>query len=155
MTDDRTTAQAAPAFRDPSRDGGIRGEQFLALHDTVRNSGQLDRYLLVEYRCTNPAACLLARVYATPRGMFVHQPAYVVSATVAAERGIEWGKRLRPEAAYLMPDRTLTLPLACDHGRGPMGVTEVLEDVSLARRTGRSTGRRVGSDGSRRASARL
>jgi hypothetical protein len=154
MTDDRTFARAAPAARDPGGDGGTRGDEVPAPHDTMRCTGQSDRRLLVEYRCTNPAACLLARVYATPRGMFVHQPAYIVSAAVAAERGIGWGGRLRPEAAYLMPDRTLEVPLVCDHRRGALGVTDVLEDVSLARRTGRPTGRRISSDGSGRRPSR-
>ena len=60
MTDDQLLARA---LRGSGAAARIPGGQVLALYHRLHAAGQLSTCLIVEYRCTHPAACVLARVF--------------------------------------------------------------------------------------------
>lgn len=82
----------------------------------MRTAGQLRRYLLVEYRCVHRAACLLARVHATPHGFMLYRAAHTFSTTTTTPPMPLAGKS-RAETAELLPDPPCSVHLGCDHGR--------------------------------------
>jgi len=57
----------------------------------LNQAGQLSRYLVVEYRCADPAGCVLARVFTTPSGSFVHKPAHTYTSSAGAANGLALG----------------------------------------------------------------
>ncbi len=135
-----TDEQLATALRGSSA-ARVPGGQVLALYERLRAAGQLGRHLVVEYRCTDQAACVLARVFTTPAGTFIHKPAY--RAAVAATAGGTPGPRGWPETAYLLPVFPIAVSLGCDHVRARCDADAVRADIALAHRRGSPTGRRV------------
>jgi len=136
LTDDQLVA----ALRGSSA-SRVPGGQVLALYERLRAAGQLGRHLVVEYRCTDQAACVLARVFTTPAGTFIHKPAYR-SATAGTAGGAS-GPRGWPETAYLLPTFPIAVSLGCDHVRARCDADAVRADIGLAHRRGSPTGRRV------------
>jgi len=108
---DATTGPSHPPETPPRRAGS-----FLALYKRMRTAGQLRRYLLVEYRCVHRAACLLARVHATPHGFMLYRAAHTFSTTTTTPPMPLAGKS-RAETAELLPDPPCSVHLGCDHGR--------------------------------------
>jgi hypothetical protein len=120
--------------------------QFLAQYQRLRQAGLLSRYLVVEYRCADPAACVLARVFTTPSGTFVHQPTHTyTSPAVSVETAMRAaaGHRTRTETAFPLPTPPVTVVLSCDHVYVRRDVDAVLVDIALAHRRGCPTGRRI------------
>lgn len=137
MTDDQLVARALRG----SSAARVPGGQVLALYERLRAAGQLGRYLVVEYRCTDTAACVLARVFTTPTGTFIRKPAY--RPATAGTAGGTPGPRGWPETAYLLPMFPIAVSLGCDHVRARCDADAVRADIALAHRRGSPTGRRV------------
>ncbi len=132
MSDDQLVARTLRG----SRAMVMRGSEILALYARLRDSGQLARHLVVEYRCADPAACVLARVFTTPSGTFVHKPDYTygpVSAVVGT----------RAETASMLMAPLSALPVACGHVRTLVQAPALAADIALAHRRGSATGRRI------------
>jgi len=95
----------------------------------------------VEYRCAHPAACVLARVFTTPTGTFIHKPAYRAAPT--APSSATPGPPDRPETAYLLSTFPIAVSLGCDHVQARWHADAVRADIALAHRRGSATGRRI------------
>jgi hypothetical protein len=135
-----TDEQLATALRGSSA-ARVPGGQVLALYERLRAAGQLGRHLVVEYRCADTAACVLARVFTTPAGTFIHKPA--CGAAVAGTVDGASGPRGWPETAYLLPEFPIAVSLGCDHVRARCDADAVRADIALAHRRGSPTGRRI------------
>jgi hypothetical protein len=124
----------------------LRSEECLALYRLLRAQGELRRQTLVEYRCASGRGCLLARVFNTPRGPFVFQPAYRYS-QAAADRRTRSGQREWPERASELPQPPLAIHTICDHTHGGLDASTVWDDLETVLRTParRPTRRRVRS----------
>lgn len=107
--------------------------QVLSQYHRLRQAGQLPRHLVVEYRCAEPAGCVLARLFITPSGTFVHKP--------AGRAAVGYG--VRPETAYSLPTPPGSVVLSCGHLHVRRDVDAVLGDIALAHRRGCPTGRRI------------
>lgn len=155
MTDDQLVARA---MRGSRRSARVPAGQALGLYKRLRAGGELARHLVVEYRCADPAGCLLARVFTTREGTFVHKPAYrptsgplehtpaiLVDGTsdVDGASGDVGVVCARPESAYMLPSFPIALLLGCDHVRVRCDAVEVRADLALAYRRGSPTGRRI------------
>ncbi len=119
--------------------------QCLTQYKRLDDAGELSHYLVVEYRCAASAGCVLARVFTTPSGTFVHKPAHTYTHSAGAAVRAAAGYRTRTESAYPLPAPSLSVVLTCDHAYVRRDVEAVLVDISLAHRRGGPTGRRIGA----------
>lgn len=133
----------AQAVRGSCGGAPVPDGQSLAQYKQLRQAGQLSRYLVVEYRCADPAGCVLARVFTTPSGTFVHKPPHTYTSSAGAMRAAA-GYRARTESAYPLPAPPLAVVLTCDHVYARRDVDVVLVDIALAHRRGCPTGRWIG-----------
>lgn len=117
-----------------------------AFHDFLTAKGNEDaerRYLRVRYHCRDRRACTLAKVYASPDGLVVHQPAYKLSPRVNAASTNEAGREKnttdgdrRWKAQTFPLSQALNLSLNCPHVVGHLIDRERVER-DAANRAGR------------------